>query len=230
MSAEQLNSQPDPPEWAGGRLPWTDELFTKPDMLLPDEASDQVIVEMSAKFKMLGKFYDHCYNEGIDPRTHDPADAPGISHAAHRFLHQATERMLVKFREKNPGRDVYPGLLRYESIEKGIDDYYARFGLDRRGLSKSQRRQADEFAVGSKAALDDHQNAFPEILPAREMEALLRRQGHQIAADGLETVLIAYGQRVGKMYKFQNALRDFEERHGHRIYESHEIWPYSSDE
>lgn len=175
--------------------------------------------------EMLDAFYGYSRAmHDVDPRAATSEQAPTIARAAHDFLLDVADRRMKRIAKDDSKNQVPLYKMPFEPINHRITDYYDKFGTSRRNKSEGLREIEESFieankrpiyaSVWTESSNDEdgftspaqkvprHQS-FPELAVGIRLEEALRKSGQEIAADSVEVVLTAYGQRF--LYLTRNA-------------------------
>jgi len=173
---------------------------------------------------LLDSFMGYSKQTGdIDPRTMRPEDAPSVALAAHHFLAEAVQRRIDKYNppagtgKHHDSADAPEGriyVIPLGTIDTRIKTYYQRFGTDRRAKSPVLFEKEISFLEQTTKPLQVYHyeypegadeeappvkrpraEVFPEIGLALRLQRLLDERGNQLAADSVDAVLSAYGER-----------------------------------
>ena len=197
--------------------------------------------------EMFNGFVTYCQEHfGVDPRTQDPAHSETIALGAHGFLANVLQRRIDTLKKISedagqPMPQVYA--IPPAPVERTIHWYYREFGYTRRSKSDKIRAKEEVWLNENKRPIyasvreggdfDEEGNQTPMVKVPRasyfqelglgiELEKVLRAQRYEVAADGVETLLAAYGswfpQRINDTLQNRRGIMRTSERDSHNIY------------
>lgn len=192
-----------------------------------NEETDRPRIVAEKRHEMLQNFYGYCHDiAGIDPSSTNPADEPALALAVHSFVTSAVHRRAAADQQRNPtGKSSAEPIhvIPVEPIRRRINEYYARFGTDRRNAYEESRHAQETYLssvrkpVYATLILRDEtsetgQKTMPraaynqEIGIIMQLREALMEDGKQYAMDGAEIVLAAYGARFLDLAKYADIV------------------------
>ncbi len=180
--------------------------------------------EELAQRRMLQAFRSYCAQPELhlDLTSRQSSDEPALAYAAHDFIATAVEKRLEEWRLQSHARIPYAAAHRGQ-ITTYLERFYSQFGPAPDNPDSVRSTQRQHYLVHSRALANSRRVlingalVYPEVMIAEKLQRLLRDQEMPVAANAIEGLLGAYGQRIGQLNSFTGSAalhHHSKDRHG----------------
>lgn len=177
-----------------------------------------------AERRMISSFYGYCKTKEINLNPKSQLEQQRLTEGAHDFISSAVERKILHDKSEKPGETPFVIDAPRPQIKKIYDNYYREFEeakIKSGGPIKDKQLAflTDSLNFAATYNISDEGKVIRRSRKARyaavnialKLEDLLRDEGEVDAADSVEVLIAAYGQRFNSLL---NGL-------GHVAFDSH---------